>query len=111
MNHPSQPTPPAEKEVVLHTVNAEPNRKENVKEPEMKGAANADIPQEIIVTPPIEDEAYTLEAFGDISLSNIDFVPPPPTTLSPYKTPQAKLTLKLPADGRASISGTYKVRQ
>lgn len=77
----------------------------------MQGAENAEVLQKSIATPPIEDEAYTLEAFGDISLSNIDFVPPPPTTLSPYKISRENLTLKVPADGRASISGTNKVRQ
>ncbi|KAF8190805.1 hypothetical protein BJ912DRAFT_1142610 [Pholiota molesta] len=92
MNHPSQP--------IHRGKGGRPSHRERRTESkgeregtEMKGAANADIPQEIIVTPPIEDEAYTLEAFGDISLSNIDF-----------------LTLKLPADDRASISGTYKRR-
>ncbi|KDR75549.1 hypothetical protein GALMADRAFT_156550 [Galerina marginata CBS 339.88] len=36
-------------------------------------------------TPPAGDEEHTLTAFGDISLSTIDFVPGPPSALAPIR--------------------------
>ncbi|KAF8963586.1 hypothetical protein BDZ97DRAFT_1819439 [Flammula alnicola] len=58
-----------------------------------------------IPTPPNEEDGYTLEAFGDISLSNIDFVPLPPSTLSPQKIRQEKNSSSVRLPG-----STHKVR-
>lgn len=71
-----------------------------------------EILQERISTPPIEDDEYTLEAFGDISLSNIDFVPPPPSTISPHKRVSfTERTSDMPQEHTASRSGSIRVCQ
>ena len=46
------------------------------------------------VTTPLSEDEHTLTAFGDISLSNIDFVPGPPTELSPERVRQKKGLMK-----------------
>lgn len=46
------------------------------------------------VTTPLSEDEHTLTAFGDISLSNIDFVPGPPTELSPERVRQKKGSTK-----------------
>ncbi|KAF9478106.1 hypothetical protein BDN70DRAFT_880365 [Pholiota conissans] len=70
-------------------------------------------PPEEIPTPPIDDDAYVLEAFGDISLSNIDFVPPPPTTLSPRNTKES-LKIKRPESisrsSRRRLGYTHRIK-
>lgn len=72
----------------------------------------AEILQERTSTPPIEDDEYTLEAFGDISLSNIDFVPPPPSTILPHKRVSfTERTSDMPQEHTASRSGSIRVCQ
>lgn len=56
---------------------------------------------------PLDDEEYVLEAFGDISLSNIDFVPPPPSTLTPQKVAISK---SITSRRNPSVDTAFKVR-
>jgi hypothetical protein len=47
-------------------------------------------------TPPIEEDPYTLTAYGDISLSDIDFVPGPPSEISPSQMTKKKERWRFP---------------
>jgi len=53
----------------------------NDKTSDDRGASPKPVP-----TPPNEEEPHTLTAYGDISLSDIDFVPGPPSEISPQTT-------------------------
>ncbi|KIM40414.1 hypothetical protein M413DRAFT_446592 [Hebeloma cylindrosporum] len=52
-----------------------------------------------IPTPPNEEDPYTLTAYGDISLSDIDFVPGPPSEISPCQITKKKESWRFPRNG------------
>jgi hypothetical protein len=50
----------------------------------------------LISTPPNEEEPYTLTAYGDISLSDIDYVPGPPSEISPSQVKKKESWRRFP---------------
>ena len=51
---------------------------------------------EPVPTPPSEEDPHTLTAYGDISLSDIDFVPGPPSEISPSQMTKKKESWRFP---------------
>ena len=96
----------------------EPENEKVVPQPAVQETKSGQILEETeilqvrISTPSIEDDEYTLEAFGDISLSNIDFVPPPPSTISPQKVASyQERDCSMPQEHMASRYGSIRVCQ
>src|SRR6267378_5608960 len=54
-------------------------------------------------TPPNEEEPYTLTAYGDISLSDIDYVPGPPSEISPSQDTKKESWRRFPRDDSESM--------
>ena len=49
-----------------------------------------------VPTPPNEEDPHTLTAYGDISLSDIDFIPGPPSEISPSQKTKKKESWRFP---------------
>ena len=56
-----------------------------------------------VPTPPNEEEPYTLTAYGDISLSDIDYVPGPPSEISPSQVTKKESWRRLPRKDSESM--------